>query len=815
MIGTIYTMDRIKRRTPVASALFLLGIIAANRLFGMIRTVLLASLFGVSHEAAAFELAQNLTATLYDCTAGALIATMFLPAYLTRRQSNSSKSADPFAATLSLFLAAGVFLLFVPFIFFPYQTVSLVASSLSDEALHAAAASLRPLSFARVLLAVCSLFTGVLQADRKPLIPALLYAASSLVSLPLVFLFRKHLSAVTLSYLLLFIDLGILLFLFGFVFRKHRTHSFANILPQKPYQAARRALNVLLFSAYLPLAVCLSSLFLASIGKDSAVAAGGYALKPILLLSALLFSAFHGVYYPRLAEKKESVTKAIRKPLVIFFCLSLMASAFFFVFAKPILFLFLRNASVSRDFWLTSVRIMRIYALSLPCLTLTSILNDAAYLIGKSGKAAALSLALILGNLFLFRILKNPFGVYAVPLAFFAASFLRALFTWRLLFRHALPKSETIKLLLVLSDCNIGGAGRQMLNYLAHCNKERFDVAVALPKDSLLEEKVRALGFPTLSCGTEASFSLASVISYYRLIRKYRPQILHANASLSARIAALLAGVPIRIYTRHCVYPVSPFFKRKLPRLAMCFATKLLSTSVIAVAEEAANNLYGMGISQKQVCVILNGVDPVKQDDSRRLSLRNEYGIAPQETLAVICGRIEPDKGIRILIEAADLLAKEEQPIKVLIVGKGSEEEPLQNLTKSLDLSERVYFCGFVSDVSPYLNAADVYVNCSVGTEATSLAIAEAMSLSLPIVATSYGGNGAMVKDGQNGILVPPNDPRALADALSIMTDEKLRLRFGKTSYEIYASSFSAAAMAQSNEALYQNLFIEKGYPLP
>jgi len=808
-------MDRIKLRTPAASALFLLVIIALNRLFGLIRTFLLAGIFGVSHEAAAFELAQNLTATLYDCTAGALIATMFLPSYLARRKSNNSANADPFAAALSLVLAAGVFLLFVPFIFFPYKTVSIVANNLSSEALHAAAASLRPLSLARVLLAVCSLFTGILQADKKPLIPALLYAASSLVSLPLVFLFRNRLSAVTLSYLLLFIDIGVLLILFGLVFKKHRPRSLASILPQKPHHTARRAVGVLLFSAYLPFAVCLASLFLATIGNDSAVAAGGYALKPILLLSALLFSAFHGVYYPRLAEKKQHVTAAIRKPLLIFLYLSLLASVFFIVFAKPILFLFLRNASVSKSFLLTSARIMRLYALSLPCLTLTSILNDAVYLLGRSGKAAALSLVLILGNIFLFQLLKKPFGVYAVPLAFFSASFLRALFTWRLLFRLTHQRIEKIKLLLVLSDCNIGGAGRQMLNYLVHCNQKRFDVAVALPKESLLEEKVRALGFPTLSCGKEASFSLSSVGSYYRLIRKYRPQILHANASLSARIAALLAGVPIRIYTRHCVYPVSPFFKRKLPRLAMCLATKLLSTSVIAVAEEAANNLYGMGISQKQVCVIVNGVDPIKRDTRQRCSLRNEYGIAPHETLAVICGRIEKDKGIRILIEAASLLAKEEQPIKVFIVGKGSEEESLQNLSQSLDLSDRVYFCGFVSDVSPYLNAADVYVNCSIGTEATSLAIAEAMSLSLPIIATNYGGNTAMVKDGQNGILVPQNNPRALADALSIMTDEKLRLRFGKTSYEIYASSFSAAAMAQSNEALYQNLFTEKGYPLP
>lgn len=808
-------MDRIKSRTPAASALLLLAIIAVNRLFGMLRTFLLAGIFGVSHEAAAFELANTLTATLYDCTAGALIATMFLPCYLAKRKSRGLAEADPFAATLALFLAAGVFLLFLPFILFPYQIVSLAAQNLTDEALRSAAASLRPLSLARVLLALCALFTGILQADKKPLLPALLYAFSSLISLPLVFLFRERLSAVSLSRLLLLIDLGILLFLVGLVLKNHKPRRLASIFPKKPYPALRRALSVLLFSAYLPLAVCLSSLFLAGVGKDSAVAAGGYALKPILLASALLCSAFHGVYYPRLAEKKQQIAEQIKKPLRLFFGLSLLACAFFFVFAKPILFLFLKNAAVSDSFLLTSVRVMRLFALSLPCLTLTSILNDAVYLLGKSGKAAFLSIAMIFSNLLFFGITKSFLGVYAVPLAFIAAALLRALFTWRLFRKSTHPTNERIRLLLVLSDCNVGGAGRQMLNYLSHCNQKRFNVSVALPKDSLLAEKVSALGFPTLSCGTEASFSLSSIASYYRLIKKQKPHILHANASLSARIAAFLAAVPIRIYTRHCVYPISSLFNRKSARLAMRFATRLLSTSVIAVAEEAANNLYSMGVCPRQVCVIVNGVDPVRRNDCQRCAIRQAYGVAPQETLAVICGRIEPDKGIRILIEAAALLADEEQPIKILIVGKGSEENALRALSQTLKLTERVYFCGFVNDVSPYLNAADLYVNCSVGTEATSLAIAEAMSLSLPIVASDYGGNTAMVKDGKNGILVPQNNPRALADALSIMTDEKLRLRFGKLSYDIYASSFSAAVMAQSNEALYQNLLTEKGYSLP
>lgn len=807
-------MDRMKQRSFASRAFWLLAIIALNRLFGMVRTFFLAGIFGISHEAAAFEMAQNLTATLYDCTVGALLASMFLPSYLARRHGLDERRADRFAITLALFLAIGVFLLFLPLILFPHKVLSLVVKNVSEQALITTAACLPPLSLARVLLAVASIFTGMLQADRKPLIPALVYASASFISIPLVYFFQNRLSAISLSYGLLVIDFAVFLVLFRIVYPRHRTQKLASILPQYPSKTVKRAVGVLFFSAYLPLITGLSTFFFATVGNDAGVAVGGYSLKPILLTVALLVAAFHGVYYPRLAENRRRVFQTAKRPLALFLCLSLLAAIGFLLLAKPLLAFWLQNADISPEFMLTAVRFMRLYAVALPLLLLASIDNEIAYLCGKVKAVATITLLSLLFNIFVFYLLKDSFGIDAVPLALVASAALRAFFTQRLLYR--IPRTENrIKLMLVLSDCNVGGAGRQMLNYLSHCNRNRFDVTVVLPKHSLLAPKVRELGFPVLPCGKESSFSFSSLFSYYRTIKKQRPHILHANASLSARIAAFLAGVPIRIYTRHCVFPLSSLFAHKLPRLGMRFATSLLSTSVIAVAEEAANNLYGMGVKPQKVSVIVNGVDPIPKNKNHRTNIRQQYGISPEETLAVICARLEPDKGIHVLIQAISLLSQAQHRISVLIVGKGSEEKNLRNLTQAENLTQCIHFCGFVQDVSPYLNAADCYVNCSVGTEATSLAIAEAMSLSLPIVASRYGGNTAMVQDGKNGILVPPNNPHALADALLIMTDDKLRQRFGKNSYEIYASTFSAETMARNNEALYQNLFIKKGYSLP
>jgi glycosyltransferase involved in cell wall biosynthesis len=240
--------------------------------------------------------------------------------------------------------------------------------------------------------------------------------------------------------------------------------------------------------------------------------------------------------------------------------------------------------------------------------------------------------------------------------------------------------------------------------------------------------------------------------------------------------------------------------------------SRLLSHIAVAVAHEAKDNLVTMGIAQKRVMVIENGVSPMPRGASRGQDIRRRYGIENAHTVT-ICARLEKDKSIHTLIEAIAILKKRNIPFHAFIVGTGREETTLRSLTQILGVSEFVHFCGFVADVSPYLNAADVYANCSVGSEATSLAIAEAMSVSLPIVASDYGGNPHMVIDGYNGIIVKQSSSSELVDALMILTDRALCRAFGNASLERYAAHYRADRMARRYEALYQTLLQRKGYP--
>ena len=144
-------------------------------------------------------------------------------------------------------------------------------------------------------------------------------------------------------------------------------------------------------------------------------------------------------------------------------------------------------------------------------------------------------------------------------------------------------------------------------------------------------------------------------------------------------------------------------------------------------------------------------------------------------------------------------------------MGSGSCEAELREQAERLGIADRVLFTGFVTGVSDYVGSMDLVVNCSYGTEATSLALAEAMSLSRPIVASTYGGNPYMVENGVNGYLVPIKDAEALAEAI-------LRVRENPAEYDAlcrgayarYTERFTAAAMTAQMEALYRRAVAEK-----
>ncbi len=367
-----------------------------------------------------------------------------------------------------------------------------------------------------------------------------------------------------------------------------------------------------------------------------------------------------------------------------------------------------------------------------------------------------------------------------------------------------------IKVVEVSSDSNIGGAGKCILTFLRTYDRSKFDVSVIIPVGSKLKPEIKALGTRVyeLEDLAEKSLDLKAVSKLKRLFKQIRPDIVHTHASMSARLAAKQCGIKT-VYTRHSVFPPPAKISKGVGKLINGFINNHTADRIIAVAEAAKDNLTATGVDEKKIDVVLNGVDALKPFDPERLGKAKEkYGIRPGQKTAAIVARLNEVKGHKYFVEAAEIIKKRGLDMKFLIAGTGETEDEIRRLIKEKGLEDTVVMLGFLNDVEPLMNVMDIQVNCSFGTEATSLSLLEGMSLGKPAVVTDFGGNPGVIKDGVNGYLVPTRDPKALADRIEkLASDDELYSQISKNCLEIYAKTFTSEANARKIEEIYNQLY--------
>lgn len=370
-----------------------------------------------------------------------------------------------------------------------------------------------------------------------------------------------------------------------------------------------------------------------------------------------------------------------------------------------------------------------------------------------------------------------------------------------------------IKVIEVSSDTNIGGAGKCLLTLLENFDYSKFEVKALIPRRSLLKPSIEKLGIPVIEVDgiADKSLDFTAVKELKRIFKREKPDIVHTHASMSARIAAKQAGAKV-IYTRHSVFPPSKRISKGIGKIINGIVNNHYADKIIAVAEAAKDNLTDTGIKESKINVILNGVEgllPVSSDEERIIKKRFEL---PDGYKAVsIVARLEDIKGHDYFIEAADKLLRKGIKARFYIAGTGSYEQHLKEKVKKLNRQEQIIFTGFISDIDKLMSITDVQANASFGTEATSLALLEGMSLGIPAVVSDFGGNPGVIKNGENGFVVLKQNSEALAEKLEmLLTDEKLYSDMSEKAKEIFERTFTASAMTQKTEALYTEMVKDK-----
>lgn len=385
------------------------------------------------------------------------------------------------------------------------------------------------------------------------------------------------------------------------------------------------------------------------------------------------------------------------------------------------------------------------------------------------------------------------------------------------------PEQTTRKyrIAYLIDGLSMGGAERLMVPILKHLSRSDFEAYVCAlqSKDgNPMAEEIRALGIPVECLEIDRLRDLNALPRVLRYLKRVNADLVHTQLEFSTilgNVSAKILRLP-SVCTIHIMPALDVKPKVKLHQKLEWFVLRHFCDRVIAVAEETRQyHLQISGASPRQVSTIYNGIDLSGfrglDADRARADVRAEFGIPAGAPLLTTVAVLRPPKGIQFMIRALPAVLEVNPDVHYLIVGDGSHHAPLMEEVRQAGVQDRVIFAGMRKDVPRLLSASDVFVLPSL-TEALPTVLAEAMAARLPIIATRVGGVPEMIKDGQNGLVVEPQDVEALARAAIHLFSNPQRLAAMRTEgWDIVNQKFNVERQVDDLKHLYLDLIHSYG----
>jgi glycosyltransferase involved in cell wall biosynthesis len=389
--------------------------------------------------------------------------------------------------------------------------------------------------------------------------------------------------------------------------------------------------------------------------------------------------------------------------------------------------------------------------------------------------------------------------------------------------------SRRIKVMRVIARLNVGGPSIHVVNLNKGLDPARFESLLVSGTEnpgegSMTDYAVNNGILPIIipEIVGEASLKprdLYALTKLFHLIRKERPDIIHthtAKAGFLGRLAGRLAGVPVIVHTYHghvlhsyyspLKTQILRFMERSLARL---------TDSIVAVSQQVKNDLVSYRIaSREKITVIPLGfeLEPFLTCEKHRGELRRELGLSDDARLVGIVGRIFPIKNHRLFLDAASRLATLEPAVRFLVVGDGIQRQEMESYARQLGMEGRVIFTGWRRDLPRIYADLDILV-VSSHNEGTPVSAIEAMASGRPVIGTRVGGLPDIISEGDNGFLVPPADPEALANAiLRLLKDSEKAVQMGLAGRAMARQRFAVGRLISETETLYFQLLKKNRY---
>jgi L-malate glycosyltransferase len=345
-----------------------------------------------------------------------------------------------------------------------------------------------------------------------------------------------------------------------------------------------------------------------------------------------------------------------------------------------------------------------------------------------------------------------------------------------------------------------GGQRQVLLTVLGLRERGHRCVLVAHPEGELAQRA--AEGHDLLKLAHRAEVDLHAGWRLSRIIKELRPDVVHAHdphAVASASLALAFGGTsptPPLMASRRVAFHLKPHaFSRWKYHQVDCF---------IAASDSIHSVLLADGIDASKVVTVYEGIDIHRIQAEPPAAIHAELWLPVNAPIVGATGALTGEKGHRHLVDAASLVVREVPDARFVILGEGDHRAALERQIKDLRLEKHVFLPGFRADVLGFLRSFDLFVMPSI-SEGLGTSLLDAMAAEKATVATRTGGIPEVVVDGETGLLVPPRDHQALAQAIArLLKDQALRARMGAAGFERVQRVFSADRMVERTLEVYE-----------
>ncbi len=372
---------------------------------------------------------------------------------------------------------------------------------------------------------------------------------------------------------------------------------------------------------------------------------------------------------------------------------------------------------------------------------------------------------------------------------------------------------DKIKITHIISAGGIGGGEKYLLIFAKYLDRQRFTLDFILPERGALYERLQALGYSPKVIEINRSLLSREVLSRLsEYLKSSSPQIVHTHGARSnfyGRLASFRAGIPSVMSTVHNSikdYPVSALRKSIYMKIEKYTASKV--SLIVTVSDYLRQSLirdYGIPegiIETVYPCIDFRSIEATQSAAETRKSLS-----IPQSAVVITqAGRMTKQKGFECFIDAASKIRKNYDNTYFLFAGDGPERESLEERCRERGIYEKCLFCGFRDDMGNIMQASDIVVSPSL-SEGFPVTMLEAAYFEKPVIASNVSGIPEFICDKVNGILIPPADSDALANALkSLICEEALRDKLGIEAKKKVSEKFSPDYMLDKFSEIYEKL---------